>query len=189
MAPRKDPLRLVWIDLETTGIDDRRSAILEIASIVTAADLAVVAEGPSVVIHQPDSVLESMDPWCIKQHGASGLTAASRCSTIDLAEAERRTLAFVRSHCLRGRAPLCGNSVGFDRRFLMHHMPQLNGYLHYRNVDVSTIKELVRRWYPGGETLVPEKDSGHRARADIRASIAELVLYRERVFRGEPWTP
>ncbi|UCF10737.1 MAG: oligoribonuclease [Candidatus Bipolaricaulota bacterium] len=179
----KDPQALVWLDLETTGIDDRTSVILEIATIITDKELAIVAEGPDLVIHQPDRILASMVPWCIEQHGKSGLTEASRRSKVSLAEAEEKTLAFVRSHCLRGRAPLCGNSIGFDRRFLLHHMPTLNDYLHYRNVDVSSVKELVARWYQQPPETI-EKESAHRALDDIRESIEELRLYRRLAFRG-----
>lgn len=178
----KNPKALVWLDLETTGIDDRTSVILEIATIVTDKNLEILAEGPSLVIHQPDEILTTMVPWCIDQHGKSGLTEASRKSTVSLEEAEEQTLDFVRTHCLRGRPPLCGNSIGFDRRFVMHHMPRFNAYLNYRNVDVSSIKELVTRWYPGlPETA--EKESAHRALDDIRESIEELRLYRRHVFR------
>jgi oligoribonuclease len=178
----KDPNALVWLDLETTGIDDRTSALLEIATIVTDGELNLVAEGPNLIIHQPDAVLSTMDPWCIEQHGSSGLTEASRRSTVSLAEAENQSLAFVRTHCLRGRAPLCGNSIGFDRRFVMHHMPRLNKYLNYRNVDVTTLKELLARWYPG-KVERPEKQSTHRALDDIRESIEELRHYRAAVFK------
>jgi len=178
----KDPFALVWLDLETTGIDDRTSAILEVATIVTDKNLEIVAEGPVVVIKQPESVLRHMDSWCVKQHGASGLTEACRLSTIGLEEAERMTLAFVRRHCLRGRAPLCGNSVGFDRRFIMHHMPSLNAYLNYRNVDVTSVKELARRWHPGVVEKI-DKESKHRALDDIRESIDELRHYRHTLFR------
>jgi len=178
----KDPLALVWIDLETTGIDDRTSRILEIATIITDKDLGIVAEGPNLIIHQPDRVLTTMEPWCIDQHGRSGLTDASRASDISLAGAEAKTLAFVRKHCLRGKAPLCGNSIGFDRRFIMHHMPKLNAYLDYRNVDVSSLKELIRRWHP---TVLEglEKRSTHRALDDIRESIDELRTYRASVIK------
>jgi len=178
----KDPLALVWIDLETTGIDDRSSHILEIASIITDKDLNVIAEGPDLVIEQPDQILETMDPWCIDQHGRSGLTDASRNDGIPLGVAEAETLRFVQFHCLRGMAPLCGNSIGFDRRFLMHHMPSLNNYLNYRNVDVSSIKELVRRWHPAALEGI-EKRATHRALDDIRESIEELRIYRAQLFR------
>ena len=178
----KDPHALVWLDLETTGIDDRLSAILEIATIVTDGELNVIEEGPNLVIHQPDHVLSSMDPWCVKQHGSSGLTEASRRSKVSLSGAEKATLAFVRRRCLRGRAPLCGNSIAFDRRFLIHQMPHLNAYLNYRNVDVSTLTELIARWYPKDFEAV-EKESTHRALGDIRESIEELRRYRRAVFK------
>jgi len=177
----KDPLALVWIDLETTGIDDRSCDILEIATIITDKDLENAIEGPDLVIRQSNAVLRGMDPWCVDQHGASGLTEASRHSEITLATAEAETLDFVRMHCLRGKAPLCGSSIGFDRRFLMHHMPKLNDYLHYRNIDVSSLKELVRRWKPDVLEQV-QKRSTHRALDDIRESIDELKLYREALF-------
>ena len=180
---RKDPLALVWLDLETTGIDDRTSVILEIATIVTDKDLTVIEEGPNLVIHQSDETLANMDPWCVEQHGSSGLTEASRRSTVTLAEAEDATLAFVRAHCLRGRAPLAGNSIGFDRRFIMHHMPRLNAHLNYRNVDVTSVKELLARWAPSA-LATTEKAPTHRALDDIRESINELRHYRAALFQG-----
>jgi len=178
----KSPHNLVWLDLETTGINDRTCEILEIATIITDKDLEVIEEGPDLVVHQPEEVLRGMDPWCVEQHGRSGLTEACRKSRHMLAEAEARTLAFVRKHCLRNKAPLCGNSIGFDRRFVMHHMPQLNGYLAYRNVDISSIKEMAERWYPGIADGI-EKRSTHRALDDIRESIAEARFYRKHIFR------
>ena len=179
----KDPHALVWLDLETTGIDDRSGAILEIATILTDGNLNLIAEGPNLVIHQPKEVLEAMDPWCIEQHGASGLTEASWRSKVTVAEAEDATLTFVREHCLRGRAPLAGNSIGFDRRFIMHHMPRLNAYLNYRNVDVSSVKELLARWSPA-TIAATEKASTHRALNDIRESIDELRHYRAAFFKS-----
>ena len=181
----KSPSHLVWMDLETTGIDDRLCSILEIATIITDKDLNVLEEGPVMVVHQPESVLTTMDPWCVDQHGASGLIEASRKSRNSPAHAETQTLAFVRKHCPRGKAPLCGNSIGFDRRFIMHHMPKLNDYLDFRNVDVSSIKELVYRWYPGVVEKVVKK-STHRALDDIRESIEEMRFYRQHVFRVKP---
>lgn len=178
----KSSSHLVWMDLETTGIDDRSCSILEIATIITDKDLHIVEEGPVLVIHQPRSVLAKMDAWCIDQHGASGLTEASRKSDISLDDAAAQTLAFVRKYCLRGKAPLCGNSIGFDRRFIMHHMPKLNNYLDFRNVDVSSFKELVYRWYPGVVEKVVKK-STHRSLDDIRESIDEMRFYRQHVFR------
>jgi len=182
---RKNPRNLVWIDLETTGLDPETSAILEIATIVTDGDLNVLAEGPDFAIHHPESVLEASDPWCIRQHRASGLFDTCRRSDVSLRIAEERTLAAVRRHCLRGRAPLCGNSVCFDRRFLMRHMTTLNEYLNFRNVDVSSIRELAARWFAGRVPSV-EKESKHRALCDIRESIEELRLYRKLLFREDP---
>ena len=173
---------LVWMDLEMTGLDPDRCRILEIATLVTDDRLDVVAEGPDIVVHWPDEVLETMDPWCIEHHGASGLSAAVRTSTIDLARAEATTLEFLRAHARQGKSPLCGNSIGQDRRFLFRHMPTLESFLHYRSVDVSSIKELVRRWYPG--LSAPPKKSTHRALDDIHESIAELRFYRDHAFRG-----
>lgn len=172
---------LVWMDLEMSGLDPDRCAILEIATIVTDAELEVIAEGPDLVIHHDDGVLDAMDEWCTSHHGASGLTAAVRASTISLAEAETRTLEFVAAHCGAKASPLCGNTIWQDRRFLVRHMPTLDAHLHYRLVDVSTIKELVRRWYP--QLRAPGKSDAHRALDDIRESIAELRFYREHVFR------
>ncbi|MBX7079538.1 MAG: oligoribonuclease [Nannocystaceae bacterium] len=171
---------LVWMDLEMSGLDPDRCAILEIATIVTDAELRIVAEGPDLVIHQSDAVLDAMDEWCTKHHGDSGLTAAVRASTVSLLDAEAQTLAFVAAHCGPKAAPLCGNTIWQDRRFLVKHMPTLDAHLHYRLVDVSTIKELARRWYPQLDT--PKKSDKHRALDDIRESIAELRFYRERLF-------
>jgi len=171
---------LIWIDLEMSGLDPETCQILEIASIVTNADLEVVAEGPDLVVHQPDAVLEAMDAWCQRHHGESGLTAAVRASTTSLEEAERQTLAFLRQYAEPGTSPLCGNSVWQDRRFLTRYMQELDAFLHYRLIDVSTIKELARRWYP--DVKAPPKAQQHRALDDIRESIAELKFYRERFF-------
>lgn len=179
MADAHPPL--IWLDMEMSGLDPEQHHVLEIATLITNAELEVVAEGPDIVVHQSDEVLAAMGEWCTEHHGQSGLTKAVRASTISLAEAERRTLEFVREHCEPGQSPLCGNSIGQDRRFLIRHMPQLAEFLHYRVIDVSTIKELVRRWYPDLEPLA--KAESHRALDDIRESIAELRDYRERVFR------
>lgn len=184
-APRTEPppapAPLVWVDLETSGLDLETCHILEVAVLITDAGLNESAEGPHLIIHQPDAVLEAMDEWCTNQHGGSGLTAAVKASTLSLAAAEDQLLAFIRDHCPPGASPLCGNSVHFDRRFLARYMPRVEAYLHYRIIDVSTIKELVRRWYP--ETPPPQKPETHRALDDIRASIDELRYYREHVFR------
>jgi len=178
----RDRSNLVWIDLETTGLSVARRAILEIASIVTDKDLNVLGEGPNLVIHQPENVLERLDPWCEQQHGFSGLLEASRASDISLRDAEQQTLTFVRRHTHRKVSPLCGNSILLDRRFLMRYMPELNGHLSHRNVDISVINELAARWYPGALDRL-DKDVPHRADGDIRSSIDELRLYRELIFR------
>jgi oligoribonuclease len=178
----RDPHNLVWLDLETTGLEVESCAILEIATIITDKNLTVLGEGPNLVIHQPNEILTNMDDWCAKQHAASGLLDAVRKSDVTLAQAENETLAFVGKHCRSNAAPLCGNSICFDRRFLIRHMPRLNEYLDYRNVDVSSIKELVHRWYPGVVGTL-DKESTHRALDDIRESIEELRLYRARIFK------
>ncbi len=178
-----EPAPLVWMDLEMSGLDPQQHQILEIAVLITNAELEVIAEGPDIVVHQPDAVLEAMDAWCTEHHGASGLTQSVKDSKIDLAAAEAQVLEFVRAHCPEGASPLCGNSIGQDRRFLVAYMPTLESWLHYRNVDVSTIKELARRWYPA--VKAPAKGEAHRAMDDIRESIAELRFYRQALFVDE----
>jgi oligoribonuclease len=180
MAP--SDTRLVWMDLEMSGLDPDRNTILEIATIVTDSDLQVLAEGPVLAIHHPAAVLEAMDDWNREHHAASGLTARVSASRLSMADAEQATLDFVTAHCVERSSPLCGNSIHQDRRFLSRYMPRLDNYLHYRNVDVSTVKELVRRWYPNGPQP-PEKKHAHLALDDIRESIAELRFYRQHVFR------
>lgn len=180
MAARDD--LLVWMDMEMSGLDPDRDVILEVATLITDANLEVVAEGPVIAVHQPDAVLEAMDDWNREHHGASGLTARVRASRLSVADAEAQTLTFVRQHCSDRSSPLCGNSIHQDRRFLARYMPTLDAALHYRNIDVSTVKELVRRWYPNGPTP-PEKRHAHLALDDIRESITELRFYREHVFR------
>jgi oligoribonuclease len=179
-SPRSD--RLIWLDLEMTGLDPDCHAILEIGCAVTDSQLRLIAEGPTLVISQPAEVLAQMDTWCIKQHGKSGLTQRVRESRVSLAKAERRTLTFLKRYCRPRTSPLCGNSIGQDRRFLHRYMPKLNEFFHYRNIDVSSIKELVRRWYPAA-FQAPAKSGTHHVRDDIRESIAELRHYREKVFR------
>lgn len=174
---------LVWLDLEMTGLDVRRHVIVEVATIVTDDELAIVAEGPDLVVHQPASTLAEMDDTVRALHERSGLLRAIERSTVTLADAGTATLAFVREHVPEaGTAPLCGNSIGTDRRFLDAQLPALDRYLHYRSIDVSTVKELVRRWYPERFAQVPAKRETHRALDDIRESIAELAWYRESVF-------
>ncbi len=172
---------LVWMDLEMSGLDPELDVILEIATIITDAHLEVIEEGPSLVISQPESVIESMDEWNTTHHGDSGLIDRVLESELTLREAEEQTLAFIQRHTEEAKAPLCGNTIGQDRRFLYKYMPELSSWLHYRNVDVSSIKELVARWYPE-EMHATVKQSNHRALDDIRGSIEELRWYRDYVF-------
>jgi len=172
---------LIWLDMEMTGLDPDRDAIIEMATLITDARLDVLAEGPNIAVWQSDSVLESMDAWCRKTHGESGLVARVRGEGIPLAEAERRTMDFVRAWVPQKKSPLCGNSIAHDRRFVRRYLPQLEAWLHYRNLDVSTVKELVNRWYP--ESFRPPKKKGaHLALDDIRESLDELRWYRDHVF-------
>jgi oligoribonuclease len=173
---------LLWMDMEMSGLDPDQHAILEIATIVTDSALHVLAEGPVMAIHQPDALLDAMDDWNREHHGASGLTARVRSSPHSLADAEAATLAFAQRYCTPRTSPLCGNSVHHDRRFLVRYMPSLTAFLHYRIIDVSTVKELVQRWYPNGPAP-PEKRHAHLALDDIRESIDELRFYRAHVFR------
>ena len=163
-----------------TGLDPEIDTILEVASIVTDKDLNILAEGPNIIIHHSRESLDHMNEWCIKQHGASGLSDRVVASTISLARAEAETLDFIRPYADERAVPLCGNSIQQDRRFLVRHMPELEAYLHYRIVDVSTIKELAKRWYPN--IKLPAKKEAHLAMDDVRESIAELRYYREQMF-------
>ncbi len=178
----QDPNNLIWIDLEMTGLDPFNDRIIEIATVVTDARLEIIAEGPVLAIHQPDEVLAAMDEWNTRQHGASGLTERVRASTVDEAEAERQTLAFLRQYVPANASPMCGNSICQDRRFLARLMPELEAYFHYRNLDVSTLKELARRWAPRVYNGF-QKSSTHLALDDIRDSIEELRYYREHFIR------
>ncbi|MHB2026727.1 MAG: oligoribonuclease [Elusimicrobiota bacterium] len=173
---------LVWLDLEMTGLEPETATILEIATVITDGELNILAEGPVLAIHQNDETLSSMDPWCVDQHGKSGLTDKCRMSHVAMGEAQARTLEFVASWCQERKSPLCGNTIGQDRRFLVKYMPRLHDYFHYRSIDVSTIKELVKRWYPD-DKYVYSKSKQHEALADIRESIAELAYYRRTVFK------
>lgn len=172
---------MVWIDCEMTGLDPAKDVLIEIATIITDYDLNIIARGPDLAIRASEARLQNMDAWNRRTHRGSGLLDRVRVEGVTTAEAERRTLAFVKKYCYKGQAPLCGNSIGQDKRFLVRTMPQLIDFLHYRVVDVSTIKVLVKEWY-GGQVSPPEKDEQHRALADIEDSIAELAFYRERVF-------
>jgi len=176
------PENLVWIDLEMTGLDTQNDRIIEIATAVTDAQLNLLAEGPVIAIHQSDAVLNGMDEWNRRQHGGSGLVARVKASTADEAEAERQTLAFLQEWVPARASPMCGNSICQDRRFLARLMPKLEAWFHYRNLDVSTLKELARRWRPEVITGMTKKGS-HLAMDDIRESIQELRYYREQLFK------
>jgi oligoribonuclease len=178
----QDPNALVWIDLEMTGLNSDTDKIIEIATIITNSNLDVVAQGPVLAVHQTDSVLSGMDEWNTRTHGGSGLTQRVRESTLSEADAERLTLEFIQQHVPKNKSPLCGNSICQDRRFMARGMPQLEAYLHYRNLDVSSIKELVRRWKPEICNGF-EKKNTHKALDDILESIAELKYYREHFFK------
>ncbi len=169
---------LIWIDLEMTGLSPENDRIIEIATIVTDAELNVLAEGPVLAVHQSDALLDGMDEWNTTHHNNSGLVARVKASTVNDAAAESRTIAFLEQYVEAGMSPMCGNSICQDRRFLANYMPQLEAFFHYRNLDVSTLKELARRWKP---EILPgfSKENKHLALDDIRESIAELVYYRE----------
>ena len=180
--PEQSETHLVWMDMEMTGLDPKTCVILEIATLITDKDLNLVAQGPALAVHQPDQVLEAMDDWNKKQLGESGLTPALKASKTGLAEAEKQTVDFIAAHCKPKSSPLCGNTIYQDRRFLLEYMPVLDAYLHYRLVDVSTIKELVKRWY-GPEFQAPPKKQKHKALDDILETIEELKFYRKTVFK------
>lgn len=171
------------MDLEMTGLEPTRDVIVEIATLITDDDLNIVAEGPDLVVHQSDEALALMDKFVVEMHTRSGLLPAIKASTISLEDAGRATLEFIRTHVPTERSvPLCGNSIGTDRRFLAAYLPEIEHHLHYRSVDVSSVKELVRRWYPEVLNGRQQKPGTHRALDDIRESVNELRYYRERVF-------
>ena len=179
MSPQS--ANLIWIDLEMTGLEPSTDTIIEIATVITNAELEIVAEGPVVAVHQNDDVLASMDEWNQLHHGNSGLIERVRDSHATMAEAERVTLDFVEKHVAKGVSPMCGNSICQDRRFLARFMPTLEAYFHYRHIDVSTLKELCARWYP--KVLQGfSKNNNHRALQDIHESISELRYYRTHLF-------
>jgi len=178
----QDTQNLIWIDLEMTGLDTQGDAIIEIATIVTDGNLEILAEGPNLAIHQPQHVLDRMDDWNRRQHGDSGLVQRVRESRCDEAEAERLTLAFVEAWVPARTSPMCGNSICQDRRFLHRCMPRLEAYFHYRNLDVSTLKELAARWAPDLKEGF-KKSNSHLARDDIIESIEELRFYRQNFLR------
>lgn len=185
MGGSKKRKNLVWIDMEMTGLDPRHDKIIEIATIITDGDLNVVAEGPNMVLHLPESRLQKMDEWNREHHQKSGLWEAVVKSKITLKEAEQATLEFIREHCTEKKSPLCGNSIHHDRRFIAEHMPVIDQYLHYRIIDVSSVKDLVKRWYPKTTKEAPKKQEKHRALDDIRESIEELTFYRKHFFRSK----
>ena len=178
----QNALNLIWIDLEMTGLNPDTDVIIEMATIVTDSELNVLAEGPTIAIHQSDEILAGMDEWNTRQHGQSGLTQRVRESVVIMAEAEAQTLTLLEQWVPKGKSPICGNSICQDRRFLYRHMPQLEAYFHYRNLDVSTLKELAARWAPKVRDGV-KKSSSHLAMDDIRDSIAELRHYREHFIK------
>jgi oligoribonuclease len=174
---------LIWIDLEMTGLEPETDTIIEIATVITDKDLNVLAEGPVLAVHQPDYVLAAMDDWNQKHHGQSGLIDRVRASTTTARDAELATINFLKEWVPEGVSPMCGNTIGQDRRFLRKYMPKLESYFHYRSIDVSTLKELALRWSPGlAEGF--KKQNKHEALADIHESIAELCYYRERFINS-----
>jgi oligoribonuclease len=183
--PEPDARNLIWMDLEMTGLEPGRDVIIEIATLVTSFNLEVLAEGPSLAIRRSDEELALMDAWNVKTHTASGLVDRIRASEIDVHEAERATLDFVRQWTPPGESPLCGNTIPHDRRFLRIEMPELERHFHYRSIDVSTVKELVTRWYPPSRQA-PTKKGAHLALDDIRESLDELRWYREHIFVAPP---
>ncbi|MFI5054295.1 MAG: oligoribonuclease [Acidimicrobiia bacterium] len=176
--------RLVWLDLEMTGLDVTRHVIVEIAALVTNGELEPLDDGIDLIVHQPASALTEMDTFVRKMHTKSGLVPEVETSTLELADAGALAIEYIRAHVPEaGTAPMCGNSIGVDRRFLDHQLPELDRFLHYRSIDVSSFKELCRRWYPEVYRKRPSKAETHRALADVRESIAELRYYREHMLR------
>jgi len=178
----KSKKNLIWIDLEMTGLDTNHDYIIEIATIVTDGDLNILAEGPIIAIHQSDETLAAMDDWNTKQHGKSGLVDRIRATRVTEAEAEQQTLDFLKEYVPAGVSPMCGNSICQDRRFMARIMPELEAYFHYRNLDVSSLKELARRWAPKVEKSFKKKSS-HLAMDDVKDSIRELQHYREHFIK------
>jgi len=174
---------MVWMDLEMTGLDHTSDVIVEIATLITDDDLEIIAEGPDLVVCTDEADLAKMDPFVVAMHTKSGLLEQISASTVTLEEAGEQTLAFIREHVPDARTvPLCGNSIGTDRRFLAAYLPEIEDYLHYRSIDVSSVKELVKRWYPDLDANRPRGQGSHRALDDIRESVKELAYYREHVF-------
>ena len=178
----QDANHLVWLDMEMTGLDPERERIIELAIVVTDSNLVTIAESPVWVVHQSDAQLDAMDDWNKNTHGKSGLVGRVRASTLDEAAVEAEALAFVQQYVAKGGSPMCGNSIGQDRRFMVRYMPELEAWFHYRNLDVSTVKELCKRWQPE-VAMGFEKKADHTALADIRESIEELRYYRAHFFK------
>ena len=179
-SKKKREKNIVWMDLEMTGLFPEKDQILEIATLITNPDLEIIATGPELVLHQPLSILEAMDPWNQEHHSKSGLWDKVLASKTSLQEAEQQTLNFIQAHSVKGKNPLAGNSIWQDRRFLLRYMPLIHEHLHYRLIDVSTIKELAKRWYP--KLKIPNKKNNHRAMDDIQESIEELKFLRQNLF-------
>ena len=182
MEPTKSKDNLVWIDMEMTGLDPKKEGIIEMASIVTDKNLNTLEEGPNLILHQSQKLLKTMDRWNKTHHKKSGLLDAVKKSKITVKRAEKLTLDFLKKYCLPGKSLLCGNAVHHDRRFIIKYMPKLDKFLHYRHIDVTTLKALVKWWYPKNKNL-PKKKDAHRALDDIRESIEELRFYRETYFK------
>jgi oligoribonuclease len=180
MADKQDNL-MVWVDMEMSGLNPATDVVLEVAVLLSNKELEIVAEGPQLIVHQPAELFAKMDSWNQEHHTKSGLWESVLASQVKLQEAEEAVLNFLKLHVGPRQSPLCGNSIAQDRMFLLNHMPHVNEYLHYRMIDVSTIKELVKRWYPGGPAA-PAKTNQHRALDDIRESINELRFYRDQFF-------
>jgi oligoribonuclease len=177
----RNPKNLIWLDLEMTGLNVEKEAIIEIATIATDKELNILEEGPCLVVHQDDELLDKMDDWNKKHHGASGLIEKVKSSNVSPEDAETQTLEFVKKYGIENQTLLCGNTIGHDRKFLLKYMKKLHNFFHYRSVDVTSVKELILRWYPKGPKL-PKKNEAHQALIDIRESIDELKFYREHYF-------